>query len=209
MENVARKIEPKLVFQEHARVVDRRPGGQIVVRAALRDVIAKRAVSCLVEAQPGDLVLLSVEEGGEAFVLAVLSRESPNTTLEFDGDVHLRSRTGQVTIAAQAGVEILSPAPVGVTTSRLDIRAVETSIVGQALDVAATAVRAELGKAKVTLDTLMQRVRHSFRRVEGLDQVKAKQIDYEAEQNLRLRGENALITGDDLVKLNAEQIHLG
>jgi hypothetical protein len=209
MENVARKIEPKLVFQEHARVVERRAGGALVVRAALGDVIARRAVSCLVEALPSDLVLLSVEEGGDAFVLAVLERESTGATIDFDGDVHLRSRAGKVTIGAQAGVEILSPAPVGVTTSRLDVRAVETSLVGQALDVATTHLRAEVGKAKVTLDTLMQRARNVFRRVEGLDQVKAKQVDYEAEQNLRLRGENALITADDLVKLNAEQIHLG
>jgi len=209
MENVARKIEPKLVFQEYGRVVDRRPGGRLVVRATLGDVVARRAVSCLVEAAPGDRVLVSTEEGGEAFVLAVLDREGAATTLDFEGDVHIRSRAGQVTIGAQAGVEIVSPGAVGVTTSRLDVRAVETSLVGQALDLATTVVRAEIGKAKITLDTLMERVRHSFRRVEGLDQVKAKQIDYAADQNLRLRGENALITGDDLVKLNAEQIHIG
>jgi hypothetical protein len=39
--------------------------------------------------------------------------------------------------------------------------------------------------------------------------VRAKHIDYAAAGNAHLRGENALVSAEDLVKVNAEQIHIG
>jgi hypothetical protein len=58
-------------------------------------------------------------------------------------------------------------------------------------------------------DRLLQRVKRSYRFVEEHDQVRAAQIDYVAQNNASLRGENTLITAKDLVKVDGEQIHLG
>ena len=59
------------------------------------------------------------------------------------------------------------------------------------------------------LERLHSRVSRSYRRVEELDQVKAGQIDYQADTSLQLHAKYALVTADDLVKVDAEQIHLG
>ena len=64
-----------------------------------------------------------------------------------------------------------------------------------------------------TIDTvaerLSQRVRRSFRRVEELDSVRAARIDVVATDSLRTHAKNQLITANELIKLDGEQIHLG
>src|SRR5690606_25847327 len=146
MENAARSVLPKQVFQEYAPVVARAADGRLVVGAALGPVTAHRAASCLVDAEPGDTVLLAIDADGLAFVLAVLTRAPTEgaakrgVTLEVEGDLQLRTRSGQVKIAAQEGVEIVTPTTVGVTAGALEVRAVTTSLVGQAVEVAATSL---------------------------------------------------------------------
>jgi hypothetical protein len=64
-----------------------------------------------------------------------------------------------------------------------------------------------------TLDSFFERLslhaRSSLRTVEELDQVKARHIDYAASGDAHLRGENALVSAHDLVKVNGEQVHVG
>ena len=51
--------------------------------------------------------------------------------------------------------------------------------------------------------------RLASRTVEGLDQVKAEQIDYAAQKTASMRGENTLVTAEELVKVDGAQIHVG
>ncbi|MEO7327689.1 MAG: DUF3540 domain-containing protein [Minicystis sp.] len=210
MDGVARKIEVKAVFQEFGEVVAIN-AGLLTVRTALADLTARRAASCLLEPSLGDRVLVATEERGDAYVLAVLEQHNPETArLSVEGNLTLRSLRGKVTVAAQEGVDIVSAAAVKLMGSAVEVEAVE------ALSVLSGVVKAELGKVKMyasTLDSFFERVslhaKQSFRTVDELDQVKARQIDYAASGNAHLRGENALISADDLVKLNGEQVHIG
>ena len=59
------------------------------------------------------------------------------------------------------------------------------------------------------LDRFSQRVKRSYRTVEETDQLKAERIDYTASSTMSLHGENALVTAEQLVKVDGEQIHLG
>lgn len=210
MDNVARKIEVKAVFQELGEVVAI-SDGLVTVRTALAEVTARRAASCLLEPAMGDRVLLATEERGDAYVLAILEQRDPAAaTLSVEGDLTLRSVRGKVTVAAQEGVELVTAAAARIMARAVDVEAVE------ALSVLGGAVKAELGKVKMyaaTLDAFFERVsqhaKRSYRTVEEVDQVKARHIDYAAEGNAHLRGENALVTAHDLVKLNGDQVHVG
>jgi hypothetical protein len=212
MESVARKIEVKAVFQELARVLVVTQGGDAVtVRTAFADVLAKRAASCLLDPAAGDRVLLATEEGGDAYVLAVLEKADKGaSTISVDGDLTLRSTAGRVSIAAQEGVDIVSAAAARIVAKAVDITGIEE------LSVLGGAVKAELGKVKLyasTLDGFFERIRshakNSHRTVEELDQVNARHIDYAAQESAHLRGENALVTAHHLVKVNGEQVHVG
>jgi Protein of unknown function (DUF3540) len=210
MENVARRIEVKAVFQEFGEVVAI-DAGLLTVRTALADVTARRAASCLLAAAVGDRVLLAVEERGDAFVLAVLEQRDPSSaTLSVEGDLTLRSVRGKVSVAAQEGIELVTAAAARVVAAAVDVEAIG------ALSILGGAVKAELGKVKVyatTLDSFFERVsqhaKRSLRTIDEIDQVKARDIDYAASGNAHLRGENALVTAHDLVKINGEQVHVG
>jgi len=62
-------------------------------------------------------------------------------------------------------------------------------------------------------DAVFERIAHksrwSYREVEEMDQVRSGQIDYRSAKNLNLRGKHALITAEELVKIDGDQIHLG
>lgn len=210
MESVARQIDVRAVFQEFGEVAGIE-GELLTVRTALADIVARRAASCLLAPAVGDRVLLATEERGDAYVLAVLEQRDPSASvLSVEGDLTVRSLRGKVSVAAQEGVDIVTTAAARLMARAVEVEAIDTlSILGGAL-------KAELGKAKVyaaTLDGFFERVsqhvKRSYRNVEEVDQVKARHIDYAATGNAQLRGENALVTAHDLVKLNGEQVHVG
>jgi hypothetical protein len=210
MESIARKIEIKAVFQELGEVVGIECG-LLTVETALARFEARRAASCLLAPRVGDRVLCAGEEGGDVFVLAVLEQRDPSAaTISVEGDLTLRSLRGKVTVAAQEGIDLLTGAAARIAASAVEVRALD------ALSLVGGAVRAELDKVKVyasTLDSFFERVslraQRSFRAVAEIDQVKAGQIDYAATGNAHVRGENALVTAHDLVKLDAGQVHVG
>lgn len=210
MESVARKIEVKAVFQEFGEVV-RMDAEVLTVRTALAHVTARRAASCLLAPALGDRVLLATEERGDAYVLAVLDQRDPSAaTISVDGDLTVRSLHGKVSVAAQEGIDLVTAAAARIAARTIDVSAIE------ALHVLGGAVRAEVERVKMyatTLDSFFERVhqhaKRSHRTVEELDQVKAGQLDYAASGTAHLRGENALVSAHELVKVNGDQVHIG
>lgn len=225
MSNAVRKIQgdvvsrPALpqVSQETGRVLAIQGDGSLHVRAASGDHDARRAVSCLVTAEVGDVVLLARTPFEGTFVLAVLSREDEApTTLAVPGDLAVRVPDGRLTLAASAGVELLSAREVSVTSGAVRVHAVEGSVVLQGLSFLGDVVRAEIDRVKLVAQTfdsaverLSQKVQRSYRTITETDQLRAERIDYKADKVMSLHAEHALISADELVKVDAEQIHLG
>src|SRR5215469_13714746 len=104
MSNLAESITPNDVFLSHATVVAERPS--LVVNDGTRLTTAKRAASCLVEAQVGDEVLLA-SSANDAFVMAVLTRAANGpTNVSIDGDLRFEARNGKLSFAAQSDIEM-------------------------------------------------------------------------------------------------------
>jgi hypothetical protein len=215
MDNLARTIERSDVFQATGSVI-RVEGPVFVVRSEDGDYRARRAVSCLVEPQLADEVLLVVREGA-CFVLAVLTREEAGPTrLSADGDVELHLKQGRFVVATQEGIDLVAAKAVSITSGALNVRAAEGNVFLDRLSMLGTIARVEIDKIKLfagtldsALDRLHQRVKRSYKRVEEVDQVKAGQIDYVAEKTMSLRSTNTVMTADELVKVDADQVHLG
>lgn len=177
---------------------------------------AERAVSCLVEPVPHDFVLMAVLPTGQAYVLAVLTRESGDATLSVEGDLRLRPKNGRVILASSEGVSIASSKDVSVAAGKLDVNAIDGVIGLQQLRYVGRFLQAEIVKSKVlggTLDRVFDRVsetvKRAYRVVEELDQLKAESIDYSAKETMRLHGKHTLMTARELVKVDGEQIHMG
>lgn len=216
--NVARKIEtiePEAMTQEAGRVV-RAAGGAFVVATGAAEIEARRAVSCLVEPAAGDVVLVSVLPERGAYILAVLERQGSDLCVVLDGDLHVKLPRGRFVLGAAEGVTLASGKEVGVVAGELKVNARRGSVLVESLSYLGTAVHAEIEKAKVkaaafdaSFERVTQRLKRVYRFVEELEQLRAERVDYVAKKNMSLRGENTLVTAEELVKLDGAQIHLG
>jgi Protein of unknown function (DUF3540) len=224
MNNTVRKIRQDVVsrpvlavVEETGTVLSILEDGAVEVRTVSGVHAAHRAVSCLVAAEVDDVVLVARTPAEGSFVLAVLRRESgAATTLAVAGDLDVRVPDGRLTFAAHDGVDLLSAQEVNVTAGGFRVTAGEGHVVLQGLSFIGEAVRAEIDRVRLvaqTFDSVLERfsqkVQRSYRTVTETDQVRAERIDYTAEKTLSLHGEHALVSADELVKVDAEQIHLG
>jgi hypothetical protein len=216
--NIARKIEtiePEAAKQEAGRVV-RAAGGAFVVATGSAELEARRAVSCMVEPAAGDVVLVSVLPERGAYILAVLERQGSDLCVVLDGDLHVKLPRGRFVLGAAEGVTLASGKEVGVVAGELKVNARRGSLLVESLSYLGTAVQAEIEKAKVkaaafdaSFERVTQRLKRVYRFVEELEQLRAERVDYVAKKNMSLRGENTLVTAEELVKLDGAQIHLG
>jgi hypothetical protein len=217
MTNLARKLDKGSLAHEIGQVAGAREGGLFAVRTEAGEYRARRAVSCLVEPEEGDTVAVLTTEAGACYVTAVLEREAgAPSRIVADGDLEIQLRDGHFSVAAQEGVNLLSAGEVSIVGGSLRVHAQEGNVVLERLSFLGAFARAEVEKIKIAagsldqvLDRFSQRVKRSFRHVEELDQVKAEHIDYSAKSSMSLHAENALITAEELVKVDGEQIHVG
>ncbi|WP_438028851.1 DUF3540 domain-containing protein [Sorangium sp. So ce233] len=212
---VARQIEPEAAYQEVGRVV-RPADGAFVVATGAGELEARRAVSCMVGPETDDVVLVSVLPGRGAYILAVLEREGSDVSVVLEGDLHVKLPSGRFVVGAAEGVTFASGKEVGVVAGEVKVNARLGSIFVESLSYLGTAVQAEVEKAKVkaaafdaTVERVVQRVKRAYRFVEEFEQLRAGRVDYVAKKNMSLRGENTLVTAEELVKLDGAQIHLG
>jgi hypothetical protein len=232
MDNLARKLEMGEAVQEAGTVIGA-DGRFFVVRTGSGDLRAKRAASCLLLPEVGDGVLVATFQRGAfhqvrrpgapnvnpgaCYVLAVLEREEGAAgTITSEGDLTVKLPGGRFEVAAQDGVGITSGKDVSVASGAVDIKAATASVLLGGLTILTEVLTAEIGKGKIlagaldsVLDRITQRVKMSYRFVEEVDLVKARQIDYTAQKCMRLHAENTMMTADELVKLDGEQIHVG
>lgn len=177
----------------------------------------RRAASCLLAPAVGDRVWVVGEATGRLYVIAVLERAeaSAAASLAFPGDVTVTAG-GRLTLAAQGGLDLASPAAVGVSAGELHVQARTGHAAVEELSLFARTVFASLAKVtrvgqvlELFVDRVTQRSKHSVRVIEELDHTRAETIDYRAAKTAHVRAEHALVDGKELVKLDGGQIHLG
>ena len=177
---------------------------------------ARRALSCLLEPALGDRVWV-VGEDGAYFITAVLERpEAAPLQLAMEGDVNLAVRNGRLNIAATKGIELATSQALGLTAGELNVKAKSGHFLVEQIHCLGQRLLAELAEIKLfgqffdsVLERISLRVKRSYKTVEEVDMLRSEQIDFRAGKNLHLHGQNALMSAKELVKIDAEQIHLG
>jgi hypothetical protein len=184
--------------------------GSHVLRTAQGERLARLAASCLLVPQEGDRVWFAGDLEQGLYVTAVLERADPESA-------------ARIRLPAQGSIEVAAGA--------LSLRADALHLVGrEQVTVQAEAAALCVGKltgvgreatwsfGRVKLiaelvesfaERLIQFSRWSQRTVEGIDQLRASQIDYRAEQTMQLQAENLVANASKLVKADGDQIHLG
>lgn len=215
MSNLA--IQPKLVaiFQQYGIVAE--AGDDFVVHTDAAVYRARKAASCLLEPLVGDKVLLVTDMEDGDYVLAVLERDASQlSTLRLPGDAQIKLASGRLTVSARDGIGMESAREIAMQSASLKVEALKGDVTVHDLSLVGDAWRSCVDRVKSvgrTFDSILerchQRVSRSYRVVDELDQVKAGQIDYQAETTLQMHAKYNLMTADELVKLDGGQIHIG
>jgi hypothetical protein len=217
MNNLARKLHRGEVHEALGVILRIEGEGRLAIRTDEGELHARRAVSCVVAPELHDEVLVKIAGDGRAWVVAVLEREEgAKARMVFEGDVDLELPKGRLSMSAAKGIGLTAGKDVEVNAGELNVSAFAGSIVLQKLSYVGTLLTSEVQAIKsvaATFDSVLerftQRVKRSYRKVDEIDQVRAKEIHYAAENNAFLSGENTMVTADELVKLDGEQVHLG
>lgn len=182
-----------------------------------RPLRCRRAASCLLLPAPGDTVMVAGPHDDALYVIAVVAQaDRRRATLAVDGDLRLHSKRGGIAIHSAGALDLQSDTAVATRAPQWKLTAERGQCSVSELDYQGAEVRFSVlvsrfvGHAcEVVLDRLHLLTRSSFRITEEVEQVRAGQIDIQASRTLRLHAKNTLVTSKELVKVDAEQIHMG
>jgi hypothetical protein len=162
-------------------------------------VTALVAASCLIQPEPGDLVLTAAAE--KIWVIAVLRRAASTPP------------------RLQAGPELIIGAPGNTVTiegKNLTMRASSATIliddllhVGQNITAHLAGLKTIAGLIETFAKRVMLTTRRSQRIVEETDELRAGDIDHQAARAMHLQADCAFITGGTAIRMDAGQIHMG
>ena len=177
---------------------------------------AKRAIACLLEPLAGDRVLLYTDVQSQGFILSILERRGTGpASISLEGDLEVKTQ-GAFSVMGAKGVDISSGSDISLVSGGLKIKALIGDVVIEKLSFVGAFFEGHLQRVKLVaesldtiLDRLYQRLKRSYRIIEESDHVRAGSIDLRAEGTVHVRGENTVLTAQELVKIDGEQIHVG
>ncbi|MBW7983724.1 DUF3540 domain-containing protein [Enterobacillus tribolii] len=198
-----------LPLQTSGRVADILSDGSLIVESAGRGWHCRRAASCLLTPESGDVVLLARSDDDKLWLLAVLERAQPELTAQL-------SVNGDLAISARGGLTLSGERQLALDSQTLRVTADdgECAIRHLAFQSDEVSARVRIGRwlgdrCESVWHTLTQISQLSFRQVKQTEHVRAGQLDYQAEDYARLHARSTLITADTITKIDSEQIHVG
>ena len=177
---------------------------------------ARIAFGCLVQPEPGDRVLTSVADGA-IWIVSVLERRSDAPPrLWAEGDLEIVTARGDISLTAARTVDIGAGTDIRAAAPEIDLHAGlarfvldELVQVGRRMSWYVSQLRSVGEMVETFADHVLTRAKRASRFIEESDQMRAGDIDHRAEGTLQLHAEVAFVTAETVVRIDAEQIHMG
>lgn len=177
----------------------------------------KRATSCLIEPQLGDVVLIcDCGDGEVGYITAVLQSANENQgAVKLPGGVTMTSsinglaiKAQQISLAGEQSVDLNAPhfelnaaaATVRVSHWRSWSESVESHMVRASL--VATSLTSHIG-------TVISRIKSSWRKVEGLDESQAGRSRLLVDGQHKVEAEHVTVKAQGYVRIDGKKIDLG
>ncbi len=198
-------------------IVDEVSETRYVVLSNTGRFTATPTFSCIIIPQVGDKVMLSRDEHDQCYILSIIHRAVGNAArLSFQGDVSINSQQGSVTIAGDQGVQLASPKDLTMASQELNVVATTATLNITELDASGDQLTSNISKIRVfanTMDSvaerLSQRLKNSFRMIEGVDQTRAGDVLTSVKNLFSMRSRQSAILAKKDMKIDAERIHMG
>jgi len=218
MQELASKIENTQPILEYGHISEVN-GRHFTVLTSYGEIVTERAVSCLVQPEMGDTVLLSLDMPGNNFILSVLRRDAGKrgeTSILFDGEVNLHVNDGNLSLTSDKGITVGSREDVTCVGRKLSVHADEGEVTIKNCSFLGTFLHVQVERFKHVADIAdsiyrrwTQRLENAFRFVKEEEEVQTGSTRYLVEDTLTMHSKNAVHMSEEIVTINAEQIHLG
>lgn len=190
-------------------------GYQILTKAGKYSAI--RAFSCIVEPAPGDKVMFGTDSGRHSHILSIIERPgSTDTSLAFPGNVTLNAGQGQLHLNGQQGICISSERNIKQTSEEYSVIAKQAlfgidslTAVGSKLVSKINSIESIAGTVQTVADNLIQKLKNSFRSIDGVDQTHSRDVINSVDNLYSMRAKQAAILARKDIKIDAERIHMG
>jgi hypothetical protein len=177
---------------------------------------ARIAFGCLVQPEPGDRVLTSMADG-TIWIISVLDRQSDAPPrLWAEGDLGIVSAHGTILLSAARSVDVSAGANIRGSAPEIDLHAGvahfvldELMQIGRRVSWYVAKLRSVSEVVETFADHVLTRAKRGSRFIEESDQMRAGDIDHRAEGTLQLHAKVAFVTADTVVRVDADQIHMG
>jgi len=182
-------------------------------------LLCRRAASCLLDPEAGDIILAVVSAENEpSFILSILERMDADTatTLTLAPDAVIRAEGGRLSVRSRTAIDINCIGGVSLSAERFDISASEgnwlirsLSIMGNNLDSVWKDIRNTASSIRTVCTTSLQYLGDSFRHVKNLDESSAENIRLMASDTLQHNAKFINTTAVEVVKIDGQEVHLG
>ncbi|MBF0528487.1 MAG: DUF3540 domain-containing protein [Deltaproteobacteria bacterium] len=202
---------------EYGEILEEEQGSYLLL-TNYGETRAFQAVSCLVRPAPGDQVLFSLASTGPGHILAVVSRaeENQGTDLRLSGPVNLQVLGGNLTISAEKDLVLGAGEEISMASTRLSCWAEEAEGSFLKLSLIGKFFKSQLERISVAAETVehvfahfTQRPQNAFRFVKDHEEVQTGSTRVLVEETISIHSKNALHMAEEIVTINAGQIHLG
>ncbi len=184
----------------HGRVQSTDGTACVVAQANGMVVKARRGAGCLLEPEPGDLVLLYLGAPEACFVLEVLQKNSAVSVVTAPGEMRLgRADTDLSLRARQMRFTALE--------GRVDF--LHLDVLAQSIHCGAQKLSAVCANLRTRLGDVVSRMRSCHRRVEICDTLDAEQARVFARERYTLDAGSARLQAEKDMAVDGETVHLG
>jgi len=168
------------------------------------------AASCVMRPSEKDLVLVSIDDCGTCYIIAVLiknTRDVPENDLYFQGNVNIHAEGGTLTLSASEEVSLASER-MSITARQGEAAFDEFVASGSNLSTEIGTIRSVAGKVEHIFQRFTEKLIDAFRFVKEHEEVQTGSTRYVVESNFTMHSKNAVHTAEQLISINAEQINL-
>ncbi|WP_338802961.1 DUF3540 domain-containing protein [Xenorhabdus griffiniae] len=189
------------VQQITGQIVNVLPDGSFMVESHNnRGWHCRQAASCLLIPSMGDTVLMT-KTNNQLWILAILERAEQQHIAEI-------SVPGDLTITAQGNLSLHSNG-FAITANNGNCHINEMQYSGESLSAWISITRLVGNQFESLWKTVTQLSHRLFRHTTQTEQVRAGQLDMQAENYARLHAQQAIVSAKAITKIDAEQIHIG
>jgi len=217
MLSLAKKPELTQPTLEYGRVTGRE-GAFFIVAGAFGEYRTETAVSCLLAPHVGDEVLTVLNGERDCYILSVLKRQAEKVTsneLLFSGPVQMHIQDGGFNLSSEKAVSFAAGTELAMAAPKMTLHAGQAQATVERFSFLTSFFNGTMKEAKVVagkvehvFQRLTERLTNSCRFVSEHEEIQTGSTRYLVEENLTMHSKNAMHVAEELVSINAEQIHL-